>query len=72
MDANLHGGSSWFNNLSVHLFRWYSGKIKRNEAEKKLLTPQNKDGAFLIRDSKSQNRNFALSVKDGDKIKHIK
>ena len=30
-------------------FRWYFGKIKRIEAEKKLLLAQNEHGAYLIR-----------------------
>ncbi len=34
--------------------RWYFGKIKRIEAEKKLLMAQNEHGAFLIRDSESR------------------
>ena len=51
---------------------WYFGKIKRIEAEKKLLMPQNEHGAFLIRDSESRRNDFSLSVRDGDTVKHYR
>lgn len=44
--------------------RWYFGKIKRIEAEKKLLLPENDHGAFLIRDSESRRNDYSLSGKD--------
>jgi hypothetical protein len=50
-------------------FRWYFGKIKRMEAEKKLLLPQNEHGAFLIRDSESRRNDYSLSIRDGDTVK---
>ena len=53
-------------------FRWYFGKIKRLEAEKKLLLGQNEHGAFLIRDSESRRNDFSLSVRDGDTVKHYR
>ena len=53
-------------------FRWYFGKIKRMEAEKKLLLPQNEHGAFLIRDSESRRNDYSLSVRDGDTVKHYR
>ena len=43
------------------LYRWYFGKIKRAEAEKKLLQSENDHGAFLIRDSESRRNDFSLS-----------
>ena len=52
--------------------RWYFGKIKRIEAEKKLLLPQNEHGAYLIRDSESRRNDFSLSVRDGDTVKHYR
>lgn len=52
--------------------RWYFGKIKRAEAEKKLLMPENDHGAFLIRDSESRRNDFSLSVRDGDTVKHYR
>ena len=42
-------------------FRWYFGKIKRVEAEKKLLSPENEHGAYLIRDSESRRNDYSLS-----------
>ena len=44
-------------------FRWYFGKIKRVEAEKKLLSIENAHGAFLIRDSESRRNDYSLSGK---------
>ncbi|KAL2726626.1 tyrosine-protein kinase Src42A isoform X4 [Vespula squamosa] len=35
--------------------------IKRIEAEKKLLLPENDHGAFLIRDSESRHNDYSLS-----------
>ena len=52
--------------------RWYFGKIKRIEAEKKLLMAQNEHGAFLIRDSESRRNDYSLSVRDGDTVKHYR
>ncbi|CAH1773384.1 unnamed protein product [Owenia fusiformis] len=51
---------------------WYFGKIKRIEAEKKLLLAENEHGAFLIRDSESRRNDFSLSVRDGDTVKHYR
>ena len=47
--------------LSFKHYRWYFGKIKRVEAEKKLLSPENDHGAFLIRDSESRRNDYSLS-----------
>lgn len=49
------------NFLFLSLFRWYFRKIKRIEAEKKLLLPENEHGAFLIRDSESRHNDYSLS-----------
>lgn len=49
---------------------WYFGEIKRPEADKLLKTPVNEHGAFLIRES--DKGGYALSVKDGDMVKHYK
>ena len=38
-----------FSFISLFDFRWYFGKIKRSEAEKKLQMAQNEHGAYLIR-----------------------
>lgn len=45
----------------AYLYRWYFRKIKRIEAEKKLLLPENEHGAFLIRDSESRHNDYSLS-----------
>ena len=47
----------------MYLFRWFFGKIKRIEAEKKLLLPDNEHGAFLVRDSESRRNDYSLSGK---------
>lgn len=46
---------------SIEAEPWYFGKIKRIEAEKKLLLPENDHGAFLIRDSESRRNDYSLS-----------
>jgi len=51
---------------------WYFGKIKRIEAEKKLLQLENEHGSFFIRDSESRKNDFSLSVRDGDTVKHYR
>lgn len=52
---------SLINELCHDGCRWYFGKIKRIEAEKKLLLPENDHGAFLIRDSESRRNDYSLS-----------
>eukprot|EP00118_Oscarella_pearsei_P023295 m.276743 g.276743 ORF g.276743 m.276743 type:complete len:184 (+) comp40605_c0_seq97:208-759(+) len=51
---------------------WYHGKLKRIDAEKRVLAPGNPHGAFLIRDSESQVGNFSLTIRDGDSVKHYR
>lgn len=58
--------SSWYVSLSRKingfcLFRWFFGPIRRADAERQLLYPLNKEGAFLIRESESLKREYALS-----------
>ncbi|KAI9561041.1 Tyrosine-protein kise Src42A [Daphnia sinensis] len=57
---------------SIEAEPWYFGKIKRIEAEKKLLLPDNEHGAFLVRDSESRRNDYSLSVRDGDTVKHYR
>ncbi len=52
--------------------RWFFGRIKRADAEKKLLQIGNQSGTFLIRESESQPGNYSLSVRDGDSVKHYR
>ncbi|CAK1584656.1 unnamed protein product [Parnassius mnemosyne] len=58
--------------IKLNTLPWYFRKIKRIEAEKKLLLPENEHGAFLIRDSESRHNDFSLSVRDGDTVKHYR
>ncbi|XP_041984981.1 tyrosine-protein kinase BTK isoform X1 [Aricia agestis] len=60
------------NYMKLNSMPWYFRKIKRIEAEKKLLLPENEHGAFLIRDSESRHNDFSLSVRDGDTVKHYR
>jgi len=62
----------WPDRHGIWLPPWYFGKIKRIEAEKKLLLQQNEHGAFLIRDSESRRNDYSLSVRDGDTVKHYR
>ncbi|GAU99269.1 hypothetical protein RvY_10295 [Ramazzottius varieornatus] len=57
---------------SIEAEPWYFGKIKRVEAERKLLLPENDHGAFLVRDSESRRNDFSLSVRDAETVKHYR
>lgn len=57
---------------SIEAEPWFFGKIKRVEAERKLLSAENEHGAFLIRDSESRRDDYSLSVRDGDTVKHYR
>uniref|UniRef100_A0A452FSP6 Tyrosine-protein kinase n=1 Tax=Capra hircus TaxID=9925 RepID=A0A452FSP6_CAPHI len=60
----------------LFLSRWFFRSICRRDAERQLLAPVNKAGAFLIRESETSKGAFSLSVKDvtthGEVIKHYK
>ncbi|XP_019907430.2 protein-tyrosine kinase 6b [Esox lucius] len=51
---------------------WYFGKMNRFEALGHLMSPENQDGAFLIRLSEKDSVGYVLSVKDKKKAKHFK
>lgn len=70
MYMNCH--SSFTLNPVLCLIRWFFGKIKRTDAEKKLLQIGNQSGTFLVRESESQPGNYSLSVRDGDSVKHYR
>ena len=53
-------------------FSWFYGKISSTEAQKFLLSPANRHGAFLIRESEHEDYNYTLSVRDGDVVKHYR
>lgn len=57
---------------SIEAEQWYFGKLRRVDADKKLLMPENEHGAFLIRDSESRANDFSLSVRDGNVVKHYR
>ncbi|KAG9510491.1 Tyrosine-protein kinase Src42A, partial [Fragariocoptes setiger] len=49
---------------SVEAEPWYHESTKRIEAERKLLSPENGHGSFLIRKSESRKNEYSLSVRD--------
>ncbi|XP_035384956.1 tyrosine-protein kinase SRK2 [Electrophorus electricus] len=51
---------------------WYFAGVKRLDAEKFLLSGENQDGAFLIRQCESQAGELSLSVLDQGSVKHYK
>lgn len=57
---------------SIEAEPWYFGKLRRVDADKKLLMPENEHGAFIIRDSESRENDYSLSVRDGDCVKHYR
>jgi len=57
-----------YNNETIKAEPWYFGKMKRFEAEKQLLLPENDDRAFLIRDTESTSHAYSLSC---ELIEHI-
>ena len=42
-------------------FRWFHGKISREQAEQ-LLEPEHKKGSFLVRESQNFQGDYTLSV----------
>lgn len=57
---------------SIEAEPWFFGKIKRIEAERRLLSSDNEHGSYLIRDSESRRDDYSLSVRDGDTVKHYR
>lgn len=57
---------------SVEAEPWYFGKLRRADAEKKLMLPENEIGAFIIRDSESREKDFSLSIRDESSVKHYR
>ncbi|XP_051952245.1 tyrosine-protein kinase SRK2 [Xyrauchen texanus] len=51
---------------------WYFPETKRLDAEKMLLSDENQNGSFLIRNCESQTGELSLSVLDNSKVKHYK
>ncbi|XP_053309182.1 tyrosine-protein kinase HCK [Spea bombifrons] len=62
---------------SLESEEWYFRGVGRKEAERQLMSPENKSGAFMIRDSETMKGCYSLSVKDsspasGNSVKHYK
>ncbi|XP_053555272.1 tyrosine-protein kinase HCK [Bombina bombina] len=62
---------------SLESEEWYFKGTSRKEAERQLLSGENKLGAFMIRDSETMKGSYSLSVKvssnqSGDTVKHYK
>ncbi|XP_031439498.1 tyrosine-protein kinase Lyn-like [Clupea harengus] len=62
---------------SLETKEWFYKDITRRDAERQLLAPANKPGAFLIRESETTSGTYSLSVRDigedgSDIIKHYK
>jgi growth factor receptor-binding protein 2 len=61
---------------------WYQHRIKRTEAEEKLLFQEKRpdgssryryeDGAFIVRDSETSKGDFSLSVKFQNQVQHFR
>lgn len=51
---------------------WYLGRIGRADAEMRLKMPENKDGAFIIRDSDTASHPFSLSLRHDNAVKHYR
>lgn len=59
------------NNLEMHfMFRWFHGKISRDEAEQ-LLSPK-ADGLFLVRESTNFPGDYTLCVCYQGKVEHYR
>lgn len=57
--------------VALSIYRWYYGKIKRVDAEKRLLCPDNEHGSYLIRDSESRRNDFSLSGKSASSANEL-
>ncbi|XP_007439068.1 tyrosine-protein kinase Srms [Python bivittatus] len=51
---------------------WYISGITRNKANHLLLSPPNRHGSFLIRDSESNKGEYSLSVRNHSKVRHFR
>lgn len=61
-----------FKFICICFCSWFFGKIKRADAEKKLLSPGSPSGTYLIRDSETMPGNYSLSIRDGDSVRHYR
>ncbi|XP_054835038.1 protein-tyrosine kinase 6 [Eublepharis macularius] len=51
---------------------WFFGQISRSESAHRLLSEENKTGAFLIRISEKKGAEYVLSVRDESLVRHYK
>ncbi|XP_066482769.1 tyrosine-protein kinase Srms [Tiliqua scincoides] len=51
---------------------WYLSGISRNKANQLLLSPPNRHGSFLVRDSESNKGEYSLSVRNHNKVRHFR
>ncbi|XP_066480056.1 protein-tyrosine kinase 6 isoform X2 [Tiliqua scincoides] len=51
---------------------WFFGQISRSETVHRLLSEENKRGAFLIRISEKKGAEYVLSVRDDSQVRHYK
>ncbi|XP_077191962.1 protein-tyrosine kinase 6 [Paroedura picta] len=51
---------------------WFFGQISRSESVHRLLSEENKRGAFLIRISEKKGAAYVLSVRDESAVRHYK
>ncbi|KAH0619254.1 hypothetical protein JD844_019133 [Phrynosoma platyrhinos] len=51
---------------------WFFGQISRSETVHRLMSEENKTGAFLIRISEKKGAEYVLSVRDDSLVRHYK
>lgn len=51
---------------------WYFDTMNRFEAQENLMSPENENGAFLIRESDRDSVGYVLSVLSSTRVKHFK
>ncbi|XP_062977017.1 protein-tyrosine kinase 6 isoform X1 [Elgaria multicarinata webbii] len=51
---------------------WFFGQISRSETVHRLMSEENKTGAFLIRISEKRGAEYVLSVRDDSLVRHYK
>ena len=51
---------------------WFFGNIAKIDAENQLMQNFNRQGSFLVRDSKSAACDYSLSVRDTDRVRHYR
>ncbi|KAJ3594951.1 hypothetical protein NHX12_004256 [Muraenolepis orangiensis] len=63
---------------TIETEEWFFKDISRKDAERQLLTPANKQGCYLIRESETSKGSYSLSIRDVDPqqgtelVKHYK